>query len=157
MKKCTIALLLATATCFMAGNALAIGKTGYTAYGTYWNGDDSGYGFGLKYTRSLIDIVFADARVSYISYDSNRIDTLIPTEVSINIGLPGVVTPYAGVGAGYYFIDSPIYDDSAGYFAQVGVEVSISKIGVLAELRYHDLEGGDLDSLSANLGVLLKF
>jgi hypothetical protein len=156
MKKGIVSLLLATATCLLAGNARAIGKTGITAYGTYWNGDDTGYGYGIKGTKSLLDILFADARIGYINFEDSNTE-LIPLEASINVGLPGMITPYAGVGVGYYFVDGPRGDNAAGYFGQIGVEVSIAMAGVFAELRYHDLEEDAFDGPSASIGILLKF
>jgi outer membrane protein W len=82
---------------------------------------------------------------------------MIPLEVSFNLGLPGFITPYAGVGMGYYFIDNPDIDDATGYFGQVGVEFSIVKIGVMVELRYMDIEGEYFDDLALNAGILLRF
>ncbi|WP_372805853.1 hypothetical protein [Pontiella sp.] len=156
MRKGIVSLLLATAACLLAANAQAIGKTGFTAYGTYWNGDDSGYGYGVKATKSLLDILFADARIGYLNFNDSDTE-VIPLEASINVGLPGVITPYAGVGAGYYFIDGPMGNNAAGYFGQIGVEISIAMFGVLAEVRYHDLAENAFDGPSASLGILLKF
>ena len=156
MKK-TIAMLLATVTCLIAGNALAIGSNGITAYGTYWDGEEPGYGLGLKYSKSLIDIVSVDGRGGYIMFDDLVDTTMVPLEVAFNIGLPGPISPYAGVGVGYYLIDHPVVDDASGYFGQIGIEFTIVKIGAMAELRYLDLEGTYFDDLALNVGILFKF
>ena len=156
MKK-TTAKLLAAAACLVAGNALAIGSNGITAYGTYWDGENAGYGLGLKYSKSLVDMIYFDGRGGYITFDDPADTTMIPLEVSFNLGLPGFITPYAGVGMGYYFIDNPIFDNATGYFGQIGCEFSILKIGVMVELRYMDLEGEYFDDLALNAGILLRF
>jgi hypothetical protein len=82
---------------------------------------------------------------------------MVPLEVAFNIGLPGPISPYAGVGVGYYLIDNPVIDDASGYFGQIGIEFTIVKIGAMAELRYLDLEGTYFDDLALNVGILLKF
>ena len=156
MKK-TIAILLATATCLVAGNALALGNNAITAYGTYWDGEEPGYGLGLKYSKSLVDMIYLDARGGYVMFDDLVDTTMVPLEVGFNLGLPGMITPYAGVGVGYYLIDNPIIDDATGYFGQIGVEFTIVKIGAMVELRYLDLEGEYFDDLALNVGILLKF
>lgn len=156
MKK-TIAILVATVTCLLAGNALAIGSNGITAYGTYWDGVEPGYGLGLKYSKSLVDMIYLDGRGGYITFDDVADTTMIPLEVSFNLGFPGFISPYVGVGVGYYLIDNPIIDDASGYFGQIGCEFSIVKIGVMVELRYMDLEGEYFDDLALNAGILLRF
>lgn len=156
MKK-TTALLIATAACLVAGNALGLGSNGLTAYGTYWDGVEPGYGLGLKYSKSLLDIVSVDGRGGYIMFDDLADTSMIPLEVAFNLGFPGPISPYAGVGVGYYLIDNPTIDDASGYFGQIGIEFTIVKIGAMAELRYLDLEGSYFDDLSVNIGILLKF
>lgn len=156
MKK-TVAILLATAAFLVAGNALAIGSNGLAAYGTYWDGESAGRGLGLKYSKSLLDLISVDGRGGYIMFDDVDDTTMVPLEASFNISLLGIITPYAGVGVGYYFIDNPLFDDASGYFGQIGLEVTIVNIGVMAELRYMDLEGEYFDDLALNVGILLKF
>lgn len=158
MKRNLTALLFtAAALCLLAGNAKAVGKTTLTAYGTYWDQKtDPAYGAGLRLSKSLIDILYVDARGGYVKTDDTQTE-MIPLEASLNIGLPGMITPYAGLGAGYYFVDSKVADDVGGYFAQLGVEFIFTKIGALAELRYLDLEGSQFDGVALNVGVLWKF
>ncbi len=142
----------------LAANSLALGTT-FSAYGTYWKGDyDEGLGGGVRLKKSLLDILSVDGRGGYVDFDSATVK-LVPLEASLNIGLPGPITPYAGVGAGYYLVDAKNdhLDDLGGYFAQVGIEVTLFKIGALAELRYLDVEKDYFDGFSANVGLLLKW
>jgi hypothetical protein len=149
--------ILAGAACLLAGGASAIGNNQLTAYGTYWKGDKDGYGLGLKYTKSLIDMVYFEGRGGYVLFDDAVDTTVVPLEAGFNLGLPGFITPYVGVGLGYYIIDNPFIDSASGYFAQAGVEFTISKIGIMAELRYHDLDEQYFDGVSVNGGVILRF
>jgi hypothetical protein len=135
----------------------AVGGGGVAAYGTYWDGENPGYGLGAKYGMSLIDIIFADARAGYITFDDAADTTMVPLEISFNLGFPGAITPYAGVGLGYYLIDNPVLDDSSGYFGQIGLEFTIIKIGAMVELRYMDLEATYFDDLSLNAGLVFNF
>ena len=144
------ALLLSSA------STLAVGKTTLTAYGTYWNHTDTAYGAGLRLSKSLIDIIYLDGRAGYVKTDTTQTE-MVPLEVSLNVGLPGMITPYAGIGGGYYLVDSDFIDNQGGYFGQIGCEFIFTKIGALAELRYLDLEGDYFDGVSLNIGVLWKF
>jgi hypothetical protein len=102
-------------------------------------------------------MVYFDGRVGYVAFDDAFDTTVIPLEAGFNVGLPGVITPYAGVGVGYYFIDNPFIDNAAGYYAQAGVEFILARIGVSVELRYHELDEDYLDGVSLNSGIILKF
>ena len=148
--------LLAAFTVMVAYQAEAVGKTTLTAYGTYWDQKDAAYGGSLKLSKSLVDMVYVDGRAGYLKTENGKQET-IPLEASINLGLPGMITPYVGVGAGYYFIDSNLMDDASGYFGQIGAELIFTKIGVMAELRYLDLEGSYFDGVALNIGALWKF
>jgi hypothetical protein len=149
--------VLAGTACLLAGGAAAIGDNRVTAYGTYWNGDKNGYGLGLKYSKALMDMVYIEGRGGYVSFDDALDTTVVPVEAGFNFGLPGTITPYVGVGLGYYIIDNPFIDSTSGFFAQAGVEFTISRIGLVAELRYHDLGEQYLDGVSLNGGVILRF
>ena len=137
-------------------SAGAVGKTTLTAYGTYWDQEETAYGAGLRASKSLLDMVYVDGRAGYVETETSNTE-MIPLEASINLGLPGIITPYVGIGAGYYFLDSDLLDDRAGYFGQIGCEFIFTKIGALAELRYLDLEDDYFDGVSLNVGVLWKF
>ncbi len=137
-------------------NTYALGKTTLTAYGTYWDQDQTAYGAGLRASKSLLDMVYVDGRAGYLETDTPEME-MIPLETSLNVGLPGIFTPYIGVGAGYYILNSDVHDDVSGYFGQVGCELTLTKIGALAELRYLDLEGRYFDGVSVNVGLFWKF
>ena len=156
MKKMLI-ILLAAACCGIAGRVQAVGNNSLTLYGTYWDTENAGYGLGLKYGKSLLDIVSVDGRGGYVVFDDAADTTMVPLEVALNLAFPGPISPYAGVGLGYYFIDNPVLDNAAGYFGQVGLELTVFKIGAMAELRYMDLEENYFDELSLNIGVLWRF
>jgi hypothetical protein len=84
---------------------------------------------------------------------------MIPLEVAVNARLPFFISPYAGVGAGYYVFNTDIagLDDNPGYFAQLGIEATFLWFGAMAEVRYNDLDGTYFDGTSYNLGLLLKW
>jgi len=155
MKKIT--MLLISGACMTVINASAIGNDTVTAYGTYWDGEEAGYGLGLKYSKSLIDMIYFEGRGGFVQFDDPVDTTMVPLEVGFNLGLPGPITPYAGVGVGYYFIDHPFIDNASGYYGQIGIEFSIVKIGAMIELRYMDLEEDYFDDLVLNAGILLRF
>ena len=156
MKKSMIVLLAIATIGLVAQNSHALGETGVTAYGTYWDGEEVGHGVGVKLSQSLLDILYLDGRAGYVNFDTVDSD-MVPLEVTLNLGFPGLISPYVGIGAGYYYIDSPYLTDKVGCIGQIGIELSIVKVGVMAELRYHDLEGTELDDLSANIGILFRF
>ncbi len=141
-------MLLSTA------GAGAVGKTTLTSYASYWHHTDDSYGAGLKLSKSLLDLVYVDGRAGYTEADAIE---MLPFEASLNVGLPGLISPYAGIGAGYYVVDSDRFDNLAGYYGQCGLEFIFTKVGASAELRYLDLEGSYFDGVSLNLGVLWKF
>ena len=99
-----------------------------------------------------------EGRGGYVEFSDTNTE-VVPLDVSLNLRLPFFISPYAGVGAGYYLIDSdlPNADDESGYFAQLGVEVTFIWIGAMAEIRWHDIEGSYLDGTSANIGLLIKW
>ncbi|MDZ8119550.1 hypothetical protein [Pontiella agarivorans] len=148
-------LLLCTAL-IAAGCALA--DTSLSAYGTYWEADSSGQGAGLRLKKTFLGFGAVEARGGYVNFDDIETD-MIPLDASINVRLPFMISPYAGVGAGYYFMDSDAggMDDTSGVFAQIGVEATFLWIGALAEVRYYDLEENYFDGPSYNIGLLLKW
>ena len=156
MRRIRNACLVGTC-CLMFAAEAALGGSSLALYGTYWDTKDPGYGAGLKYKLSLIDLVSVDGRGGYIRFDDGNDSGMVPLEVAFNLGLPGPISPYAGVGLGYYFTDIPSVDDASGYFGQVGLEFTIVKIGAMIELRYMDLEEDYLDELSLNAGLVWQF
>lgn len=147
----TLFIVAITAIAAHADNSL-------TLYGTYWDADDSGKGAGLRYKKTFLGFGAVDGRAGYV--DFNSIETeMVPLELSINARLPFMISPYIGVGGGYYLLDSKLgaVDNSGGYFAQLGVEATFLWIGAMAEIRYHDLEENYFDGTSFNAGLLIKW
>ncbi len=110
--------------------------TSFTAYGVYWDADDPGRGAGLRVRKTFLAFMAVEGRSGYVEFtDSNT--ELIPAEISVVGRIPFVISPYAGIGTGYYFVDSDIpgQDDFSGGFAQLGVEASLLWFGVMAEVR----------------------
>jgi hypothetical protein len=154
MKKAIIALFALTSTCL-----LLHADTSLTAYGTYWEGDDIGKGAGLRLKKTILGFGAIEGRGGYVEFSDTNTD-VVPLDVSLNLRLPFMISPYAGVGAGYYLIDSNDLsgvDDESGYFAQLGIEATFIWIGAMAEIRWHDIEGGYLDGHSVNVGLLVKW
>ena len=151
-----IVLILLIATGLLAGRSRA--DTSLTAYGTHWDADSKGTGAGLRLKKTFLGFGAVEARGGYVVFDDIKTD-MVPLDVSINIRLPFLISPYAGVGLGYYLLDSDhkTFDNSSGYFAQVGVEVTFLVVGIMAELRYHDMEESYFDGPSFNAGILLKW
>ncbi len=144
------------------------GETSLAGYLTYWDGTDTrgkgigGTGGGIKLRKHLLGIFSADIRGGYIDFDD--IDTtVIPVEATIMVGIPLLLEPYVGVGAGYYAIDSDLkYDNGFGTYGLIGVQFNLFVVGAMAEVRYNttniSLNNEDLmDGLSANVGLMLKW
>ena len=158
MKRSMIVLSISTILC-LAGTAHAL-ETSLAGYATYWNADRAGdgVGVGLRLQKVLVGMLAADASGGYVDF-TNSDTQIIPLEASLKLSLPLFISPYAGVGAGYYVVDSDIpgYDDSAGYFGTLGLEFKILAVGAFAEVRYVDIEERFLDGTSANIGLLVKW
>ena len=155
-KTTAIITLLAITSVFLLASTRA--DTSLTAYGTYWDGDDIGKGAGLRLKKTILGFGAVEGRGGYVVFDDTKTD-IIPLDVSINLRLPFMISPYAGIGAGYYVTSSdvPGMDNTTGYFGQLGVEATFVWIGAMAELRWHDIEGSYLDGTSFNLGLLVKW
>ena len=135
------------------------GETSLAAYATYWDAETEGYGGGVKLRKSFLAFLSADIRGGYLDF-SDADTTIIPVEATAIVQIPFMLEPYAGVGAGYYFVDTEGAapdDDVAGYYGLIGIQFSLFKLGALAELRYNDTEESYFEGMSANLGVLLKW
>jgi opacity protein-like surface antigen len=162
MKKLTrLTLLMALSLCAFAP-AVRAGDTSLTGYATYWEGqDDSGVGGGLRLKRTFLGFGAAELRGGYVRFDNGNESSepsVIPLEVAANVRLPFFISPYLGVGAGYYFTsDVPDINDGAGYFVQAGVEFTLFVVGAMAEVRWQEIDGDYLDGMSANLGILIKW
>ncbi len=132
--------------------------TSLTAYGTYWEGDDTGKGGGLRLKKTFLGFGAIEGRGGYVEFSDTNTE-MYPLDVSLNVRLPFFISPYAGVGAGYYYIDSDLsaQDNVSGYFGQLGVEATLIWFGAMVEVRFHDLEGSYLDGTSVNAGLLVKW
>lgn len=131
-----------------------------TAYGTYWSSDASGSGGGLRLKKTFLGFGAWDVRGGAVDFDDEEV-VMLPLEASVNVRMPFIISPYVGVGAGYYILESGTsqlhVDNAAGPFAQLGVEATLLWFGAMAEVRFHE-PGADLvDGTSFNLGVLLKW
>ena len=129
-------------------------------YFTYWDTDGVGNGRGIggKLAIQPAPFFFGDLRLSYIDFDKSGTWSL-PLEASVNGRLPFIVSPYAGIGAGYYFVqsDRPGLDNSLGYFGQVGADYSIGALKIFAELRFLNVNEDPLDGRAFNLGLAWSF
>jgi hypothetical protein len=132
--------------------------TSLTAYGTYWEGDDTGKGAGLRLKKTFLGFGAVEGRGGYVEFSDTNTE-IYPLDVSINVRLPFMISPYAGIGTGYYYADSdlPGQDSISGYFGQLGVEATLLWFGAMAEVRFHDMEGSYFDGTSVNVGLLLKW
>ena len=155
MKKSLVALLTIASTILLP---TIYADTSLTAYGTYWDAEDSGKGGGLRLKKTFLGFGAVEGRGGYVSFSETNTE-VVPLDISINARLPFMISPYAGVGAGYYFIDSdvPGSDNASGYFGQIGVEATFIWIGAMAELRYYEIEGSYLDGTAVNVGLLFKW
>lgn len=155
MKKSLIGLLTVVSTLL---SIAAHADTSLTAYGTYWDAEDSGKGGGLRLKKTFLGFGAVEGRGGYVSFDNTNTE-VVPLDISLNARLPFMISPYVGVGAGYYLISSdlPDADNVSGYFGQIGVEATFIWIGAMAELRWYDIEGSYLDGTAVNVGLLFKW
>ncbi len=160
-------MMVVIAGLFCAGSTHA-GETSLAGFLTYWDGTDSsghnidGTGGGVKLRKKLLGVLAGDLRVSYVSFDDVD-SSVVPLEATIMVGIPFILEPYAGVGLGYYLVDSDLeYDSGVGGFGVLGVQFNMFVVGAMAEVRYNkvDVSMNDeylMDGLSANLGLMIKW
>ncbi len=158
MTKKTLALF---AVLLSAGflTSTSIADTSVTAYGTYWDGEDPGKGAGLRLKKTILGFGAIEGRGGYVTFDDTKTD-IIPLDFSLNLRLPFMISPYAGIGASYNITqsDTPSLDtNTTGYFGQIGVEATFLLVGAMAEIRWNDVEGSYFDGTSLNLGLLVKW
>ncbi|MDF3130256.1 hypothetical protein P0Y35_13695 [Kiritimatiellaeota bacterium B1221] len=131
-----------------------------TAYASYWDTDKAGEGdgYGARLKSTFLAFGSVEIRGGAIDMDDN-ITTLYPVDLSVNVRIPFLISPYAGVGAGYTFVDSPrpAYNDMNTLYAHLGLEVTFVWFGLMAEVRAVDAEDNDFDGVSGNVGVLIKW
>jgi hypothetical protein len=154
-------ILIVTATLLWTGmNQAAFGgETSLAAYATYWEGNDEGIGGGLKLRQKFLGFFSADIRAGYVDFDD--VDTsVVPLEATLMAGIPFVLEPYVGIGAGYYIVDSDrdwLDSDIAGYYGLAGLQLNMFVVGLMGEIRYNDAEGSYFDGPSVNLGLMVKW
>lgn len=149
------------------------------AFGTYHKFDDWGenWGAGAKWRLDFAKYLGVDVRGSWIRLEDLRAD-LVPVEVTLlaQLPLPDGVTPYIGIGGGYYFFlgDESAAEDNAGFYPLVGVELAFgesSNWSMFVEARWLFLEtdvdaawdsarnysDANMDALGINFGISLRF
>lgn len=168
------------------GAVAAYAGGGVGVFGTYYDAEDPGpgYGGGLKFKADVADFIAIEARGSCItSFDEDDSDDgiyLIPIEGDILLNFPlgddVPVTIYGGGGGGYAIIpeaDDIDLDDSFTLFAVGGIELNLGDSAALfAEVQYRFLEvdGAESDDievdfdeevdfggLGGNAGLLFRF
>lgn len=134
------------------------GETSLAGYVTYWDGATEGLGGGVKIRKKFLGFLSADVRASYVDF-SDLNTTVVPLEATLMVGIPFVLEPYAGVGAGYYLMDSDLagQDDFTGYYGVLGLQFNLFVVGALAEIRYNEGENDLLNGPSANFGLMVKW
>ncbi len=134
--------------------------TSLTGYASYWDTDKAGEGdgYGARLKTTFLAFGSVELRGAAVDMD-DKVTTLYPVDLSVNVRIPFLISPYAGVGAGYTFVDSvrPTYDDMNTLYAHLGVEVTFIWFGVMAEVRAVDAEDNNFDGVSGNIGVLFKW
>lgn len=149
-------LVIAALLISLIGSAHA--DTALSVYGTYWDGDDSGRGLGVRLKKTFLAFLAVEGRTGYYEFSGSDTE-LVPMDVAVSARLPFFISPYAGIGTGYYFADSKTYniDNFSGGFVQVGVEATFIWVGALAEVRYYEMEEDAFDGPAYSVGLMLKF
>ena len=166
-----------------AGAAFA---NGVGVFGSYWDADDPGPGFGggLKFKADLAEYFAVEIRASCITkfddWDGEDELYVIPIEgdllVNIPLGDEVPITLYGGGGGGYAIIpeaDDVDFDDDFCFFGVGGIELGLGESAALfGEVQYRFLEVGGADEdgmdvefdedisftgLSFNAGLSFKF
>ena len=149
-------ILYLSVLCAMVGVAHA--GTDLAVYGVYWDGDDPGTGAGLRVRKTILAFLAVEGRTGYVDFSDSG-TKIIPAEVSVVGRLPTFISPYAGLGTGYYFVDSDVsgVNDFGGGFVQLGIDANILWFGAMAEIRYYEMEESAWSGAAYNLGLFLQF
>jgi len=131
-------VLVAVCVTMAAPSAHALG-----AYGIMYmpdEGDDDGWGLGLKSGRNITPLLSIEPRFSFTSFPDAD---LWSAEVA---ALAHITMFYGGIGGGYYFFsgDAPL-EDTFSWFILAGADIGLGGIGLFGELKYQFLEP-DIDS-----------
>ena len=164
MKKQLIAITVTAFSLLGMCEKTHAGETSLAAYATYWDGEENGNhdgsGGGLKLRQKILGFLAADVRTGYLDFSDQDQDTsVIPLEVTLMVGIPLMLEPYAGVGASYYLVDSdlPETKDGNGFFGLLGLQFNLFVVGAVAEVRYTDADIDLMDGVSGNLGLMIKW
>jgi len=150
MKKLIIALVFVSVG-LVSAKAQFIGLE-FGGYGAYWKPSDldKGYGGGAVVRAQLIEFLGVDARVGYFSFDDPTVD-MVPMEVAALLRFPfPLVSPYAGVGGGYYQFSGEkgfSLGDETGWFGTAGLDLTLGDLRVFLEWRYQFLKATVEDSV----------
>jgi len=139
---------------------------------TYWDTDDFGdaYGGQIGLEIAFIDWFSAEARTGYLRAEHHDLN-IVPIELMgmFRLSLLDIIEPYAGLGAGRYFLSSDEIEtkDREAIFPLVGLDVHLptTKITLFGEARWmfftdsisSDLPSSDLDGLAFSAGLSWSF
>lgn len=171
-------LKLAAATAhlaLLAGAPAATGQIldiGLKGSATYWDTDDFGdtYGGQVGLEITFVDWFSAEARTGYLRAEHHDLN-IVPVEImgKFRLSLLDVIEPYAGLGAGRYFLSSDEVStkDREALFPLVGMDVNLptTSLTLFAEARWlffgddvsNELPDSDLDGLAFSAGVAWRF
>ena len=153
MKKVLLAVVV------MGLGAVMASANGLGFFGSYWDTESAGDGFGAgaKLQLEVVPHMFMEFRGTYFEDLSDDGETegvdnklqIIPAEAGLVITFPvsKQFKPYAGGGAGYYFADATVeadgmdedidIDDEIGYYAVGGFEIGLAEnFYIFAEYKY---------------------
>lgn len=167
----TFVITAALAGAIPIGAHAQIVDVGVSGFGTWWDTDDFGDAFGpqVAFEVGVLDWLVADVRTGYLRAAEHELD-IIPIEVTgaFHFSILEVIEPYAGLGAGRYFLHSDDIDteDRSAVFPLVGLDVNLptTPITLFAEARWmffddsvSDAVASELDGLAFSLGVTWRF
>ncbi|HHX97777.1 MAG: outer membrane beta-barrel protein [Kiritimatiellia bacterium] len=155
----------------MTGVALA--DNGLGIFGTYWDTEDLGGGFGggIKFRGNLGDLFGVDLRASCVTqlddWEGDDDLYLIPLEALLLFRIPlGEYSPvkaYVGGGGGYVIVpeaDDIDFDDDFCFIGVGGIEFALNEnVSLFAEAmyRFFEVDGMEIDGENIDLKGELEF
>ncbi|NLG36272.1 MAG: outer membrane beta-barrel protein [Lentisphaerae bacterium] len=179
MKKILILLSI-----LVIGATSASAAGGVGVFGSYWDTEDLGPGFGggVKFKTDIAEFFAFEVRASCITkfdeWDGDDELFVIPIEAGLFFNFPlgdeVPLTLYGGGGGGYAILpeaDDIDYDDDFCFFGAGGLEFAMGEgASLFGEVQYRFLEidgaetddgdfdmDGELTGLSFNAGLLFRF